>query len=100
MGVENVSSTVQHNAQNINAPKVTFFMLVTNRDVSIADYAVKSYKKVHDKFKDKFHFILYIYCNCLKEYINKKIITKWSQYNYEQLYDNHYKTKLMIIQAG
>ena len=45
--------TAQHQAQKMNAPKVTFFMLVTNRDVSIADYAVKSYKKVHDEFKDE-----------------------------------------------
>src|SRR5262249_24965989 len=30
----------------MKAPKITFFMLVTNRDALIADYAVKSYKMV------------------------------------------------------
>jgi hypothetical protein len=33
-------------AQKMNAPKITFFMLVTNRDVSIADYAAKSYARI------------------------------------------------------
>jgi len=37
----------------MNAPKITVFMLVTNRDALIADYAVKSYNKVHDEFKDE-----------------------------------------------
>jgi hypothetical protein len=34
-------------AQKMNAPKITFFMLVTDRDVSIADYAAKSYTRIH-----------------------------------------------------
>jgi hypothetical protein len=84
----------------MNAPKVTFFMLVTNRDVSIADYAVKSYKKVHDEFKDKLPFVLYIYCNCLTEDIKQKYIPKWTQYDYVQLFDNYAKTQLMNIRAG
>jgi len=57
----------------MNAPKITFFMLVTNRDALIADYAVKSYKKVHDEFKDELPFVLYIYCNCVKEDIKQSI---------------------------
>jgi len=46
----------------MNAPKITVFMLVTNRDALIADYAVKSYNKVHDEFKDELPFVLYINC--------------------------------------
>jgi hypothetical protein len=33
--------------KKMNAPKITFFMLVTDRDVSIADYAAKSYTRIH-----------------------------------------------------
>jgi hypothetical protein len=95
-----VSGTAPHNAQQMTAPKITFFMLVTNRDVSIADYAVKSYKKVHDEFKDELPFVLYIYCNCLKEDIKQKYMSKWSRYDYVQLFDNYEKTQTMNITAG
>jgi hypothetical protein len=84
----------------MNAPKITFFMLVTNRDASIADYAVKSYQKVQDEFKDELPFVLYIYCNCLKEDIKQKYMPKWSQYGYVQLFDNYEKTKTMNLRAG
>jgi len=95
-----VSDTAPHNAQQMIAPKVTFFMLVTNRDVSIADYAVKSYQKVFDEFKEELPFVLYIYCNCLKEDIKQKYMPKWTQYNYVQLFDNYAKTKTMNLRAG
>ena len=84
----------------MNAPKITFFMLVTNRDALIADYAVKSYKKVHDEFKDELPFVLYIYCNCLKEDIKQKYMPKWAQYDYVQLFDNYEKTQRMNLRAG
>src|SRR5262245_21019259 len=86
-------------ARKMNAPNITFFMLVTNRDVSIADYAVKSYQKVQDGFKD-LPFVLYIYCNCLKEDIKQKYMPKWSQFDYVRLFDNYEKTKTMNLRAG
>ena len=97
---KNVSDTASHNGQQMTAPKVTFFMLVTNRDVSIADYAVKSYQKIYDEFKEELPFVLYIYCNCLKEDIKQKYMPKWAQYNYVQLFDNYAKTKTMNLRAG
>lgn len=70
--------------------KVTLFMLVTNRDCMIADYAISSYKKIY-AIKKEFgykDFILFIYMNCLSPDNKKRYQSKWASYPYTTLFDN------------
>ena len=70
--------------------KVTLFMLVTNRDCVIADYAISSYKKVYKEKREFGHtdFILYIYMNCLSTDNKERYQSKWASYPYTTLFDN------------
>lgn len=70
--------------------RITLFMLVTNRDCIIADYAIKSYQKIHDQkrpfgYKD---FVLFVYLNCLSEENKNQYLKKWKSYPYTIIYDN------------
>src|SRR5262249_30737136 len=80
--------------------KITFFMLVTNRDALMADYCVKSYQSLHKKFKDEMPFVLYIYCNCLDCATKQKYVPQWSRFSYVQIFDNQEKMKNIKIRAG
>ena len=84
----------------MDGAKITFFMLVTNRDALIADYCVKSYQSLHDNFKGEMPFVLYIYCNCLDSQNKQKYVPQWSRCNYVQIFDNHEKMKNLTIRAG
>jgi hypothetical protein len=75
-------------------------MLVTNRDAVIADYCVKSYQSLHEKFKNDIPFVLYIYCNCLDGVTKQKYLPQWSRLSYAQIFDNHDKMKNITIRAG
>ncbi|MES2650172.1 MAG: hypothetical protein V4663_00455 [Bacteroidota bacterium] len=82
---------------NIN--KVTFFMLVTNRDCIIADYAIKSYEKIYNEkrkygYKD---FQLFIYLNCLSEENLAFYYDKWANYPFSVLYNNAEKIAAMKV---
>ena len=46
--------------RDLCVPEITFFMIVTPRDVVIADYAVRSYAKIRD-----LDFTLLVYSNYL-----------------------------------
>src|SRR4028118_13435 len=75
--------------------KITFFMLVTNRDCIIADYAINSYQKIYNT-KLNFgscDFILFVYLNCLTEENKNKYYGKWELYPFTFLYDNTSKIK-------
>ncbi len=69
---------------------ITLFMLVTDRDCIIADYAIKSYHKVYVQktefgFQD---FVLFVYLNCLSVENKNKYVKKWQAFPYTLLYDN------------
>ena len=81
----------------MNGPKVTFFMLVTNRDALIANYCVKSYQSIQDNFKYDIPFVLYIYCNCLDDATTQKYVPEWSRFDYVEIFDNHEKMSLAIL---
>ena len=81
-------------------PRVTFFMLVTNRDAVIADYCIQSYQRLYDEFKDDVTFVLYIYCNCLTDATKQKYVPRWSRLDYVKIFDNHEKMTTIQIQAG
>jgi hypothetical protein len=74
----------------MDSAKITFFMLVTNRDALIADYCVKSYQSLHNKFKDEIPFVLYIYCNCLDDATKQKYVPQWSAIDCVEIFDNLY----------
>ncbi len=74
---------------------VTLFMLVTDRDCIIADYAIKSYHKIYVRktefgFQD---FVLYVYLNCLSEENKNKYAKKWEAFPYTLMYDNAAKVE-------
>jgi hypothetical protein len=67
--------------------KITFFMLVTDPDVIIADYAVRSYARIRDvKFK------LQIYSNWISSALKQKYFPRWRSYSYVDLVENEGQT--------
>jgi hypothetical protein len=92
-----------------NEKLITFFMLVTDYDIYIADYSVNSYNILF-KMKEKNlfpDFNLYIYANCVSKQ-NKYYLTKWIKLPFVVIYDNsnlikdkHFKaTDLLISPEG
>lgn len=78
-------------------PKITFLMLVTNRDCIIADFCIKSYQKIY-AVKKSFgykEFTLFIYLNNLSEENKEKYLQKWSNYPFTSIYDNAEKLATM-----
>ncbi len=61
----------------MTGPEVTFFMLVTPRDLVIADFAVKSYRKVKG-----LDFQLAVYSNYLLPEQKAYYFPRWEQYPY------------------
>ena len=68
-------------------PTIVFFMLVTNRDVYIADYSIKSYRKLIPVLKN-YNWKLVIYLNCLKKEYKHKYLKIWNNYGYTEIMDN------------
>jgi hypothetical protein len=77
--------------------EITFFMLVTNRDACIADYAVKSYQQLERR---GLQFTLLIYANCLVDNIKSTHFPRWAKYQFVKIYDNKEKVKHKHIKAG
>jgi len=66
-------------------PELTLFMLVTNRDCVIANYAVHSYRKLWDLYNS---FVLEIYANCLTPENKRRYFPKWKRLSYVSIRDN------------
>jgi hypothetical protein len=77
--------------------KITFFMLVTNRDVFIADYSIRSYMKL---VKRGLSFKVLIYANCLGEEIRKFYFQKWQNFNFVEIIDNTDGVSTLKLKAG
>ena len=71
----------------LNQPSIVFFMLVTNRDVYIADYSIRSYRKLKPALEN-YNWKLVIYLNCLKNEFKNKYSKKWNDYDYTEIIDN------------
>jgi hypothetical protein len=72
------------------AKNVTFFMLVTERDCIIADYAIASYQNIYAA-KRKFggeDFVLVVYLNCLSAESKLEYLSKWKAWPYTLIVDN------------
>ena len=67
------------------APNVTFFMLVTNADALIADYAIRSYRLLE---RAEIDFRLRVYGNCLSPRVRDRYFPRWEKYPFVELDDN------------
>lgn len=74
----------------MKTPRITFFMLVTQRDLLIADYSIQSYKKINP---EKLCYKLLIYANCLTNQQKQKYFKKWQKNQFVEIYDNEDKVK-------
>ena len=68
-----------------SAPEVTFFMLVTDADALIADYAIRSYRLLE---RAKIDFRLRVYGNCLSPPVRDRYFPRWQEYPFVELDDN------------
>jgi hypothetical protein len=62
---------------------ITFFMLVTDRDMVIADYSVRSYAKI-----TSFPFKLVIYSNWVLSSLRDRYFTEWRKLPYVEIWEN------------
>lgn len=65
-------------------------MLVTHKDVLIANYSINSYRKIDSK---KLAYKLFIYANCLSQEQKKIYFPKWRQNSNVEIFDNIDKVK-------
>ncbi len=82
---------------------ITFFMIVTNYDVLMADYAIKSYYHIYDRRDSPWsgdNFTLLVYANCLNKTNREHYFPSWRQIPFVQLYDNTEKARTMHLKAG
>lgn len=71
----------------MNNTKITFFMIVTDRDVVIADYAVRSYAKLKD-----IPFKLRVYSNWVSSALKKKYFSSWRKFEFVEIVENEWQT--------
>ncbi len=69
--------------------KITFFMLVTDYDIYIADYSVASYDLLFKEHKKSYFpdFTLHVYANNISQ-ANKFYLKKWLMYPFVVIFDN------------
>lgn len=63
-------------------PKVNFFMIVTDPDILIADYAVKSYRKLLG-----LDFVLTVYSNWVSPHLKARYFPEWSKLSFVTIID-------------
>lgn len=70
----------------MNKELVTFFMIVTEPDLLIADYAVKSYRKIRD-----IPFKLRIYSNWVSKDLKERYFNAWRKYPFVEVDSNEWQ---------
>ena len=79
----------------MSEPEVTFFMIVTPRDVVIADYAIRSYAKIRD-----LSFSLLVYSNYLLPEQKDYFFPRWDALPFVQIARNpHHDADIAAIGA-
>ncbi len=68
--------------------KITFFMPIVDRDILIADYAVKSYAKIEDV-----SFKLQIYSNWISADLKQKYFPSWRSFDFVEIVENEWQTE-------
>ena len=71
----------------MNATKITFFMIVTDRDIVIADYAVQSYAKIKD-----IPFKLLVYSNWVSSHLKRRYFPAWREFNFVEILEYEWQT--------
>ncbi|MBR8834057.1 MAG: hypothetical protein DSM106950_08450 [Stigonema ocellatum SAG 48.90 = DSM 106950] len=71
----------------MNDIKITFFMLVTDRDIVIANFAVRSYAKIKN-----IPFKLRVYSNWISSELKKKYFPAWRQFEFVEIVENEWQT--------
>jgi hypothetical protein len=67
--------------------KITFFMIVTDRDIVIADYAVRSYARIQG-----IPFRLLVYSNWVTSTLKKRYFPAWRQFHFVEIVENEWQT--------
>src|SRR6266545_650026 len=67
--------------------KITFFMIVTDPDLVIADYAVRSYAKIEDLI-----FTLRIYSNWVSSSLKKLYFPRWRKFPFVEIIEHEWQT--------
>jgi hypothetical protein len=67
--------------------KITFFMLVTDRDIIIADFAVRSYQKIKD-----ISFKLRVYSNWISADLKQKYFPAWRLFDFVEIIEYEWQT--------
>jgi hypothetical protein len=68
--------------------KITFFMLVTDRDIIIADFAVRSYQKIKD-----ISFKLQVYSNWISADLKQKYFPAWRLFDFVEIIEHEWQTE-------
>lgn len=66
--------------------KLTFFMLVTDRDIVIADYAVRSYSRIKN-----IPFKLQVYSNWISPYLKQRYFPVWRKFDFVEIIENDWQ---------
>ena len=78
-----------------DVPETTFFMIVTPRDVVIADYAVRSYAKLRGRIRD---FVVRVYSNYLLPEQKAHYFPRWERLPFVDIVRNdHHDADLQRI---
>ena len=67
--------------------KITFFMIVTDPDIVIADYAVNSYAKLQGV-----RFKLRIYSNWVSSSLKKRYFPRWRKFSFVEIVEREWQT--------
>jgi hypothetical protein len=81
---EAFSATCKGGMDNV---KITFFMIVTDPDLVIADYAVRSYAKI-----DGLKFKLRIYSNWVSSSLKKRYFPPWRKFTFVEIIEPEWQT--------
>lgn len=71
----------------MNDIKITFFMLITDRDILIADYAAKSYAKLRN-----IPFKLCVYSNWISLPLKQTYFPAWRKFEFVESVENEWQT--------
>jgi hypothetical protein len=71
----------------MDLPKIIFFMIVTDRDLVIADYAVTSYARIVD-----LSFRLRVYSNWISSSLRQRYLPRWRKLPFVELVENEWQT--------
>jgi hypothetical protein len=78
-----------------NSVKITFFMIVTDPDIGIADYAVKSYAKVQG-----IPFKLRIYSNWVSPHLKERYFPIWRSFDFVEIEENEWQKDKSGLQGN